>query len=123
MNKSKDKVSLIFVYNADSSPINQALDFFYRLFSPETYSCNLSKLTQDKLNVKSEWKLFLDKSKIKAKYYHRDMFAKKYPEIKSDYPIIFRQDNSSFKELISPAEINSYFSLKELMDAVSNKLK
>jgi hypothetical protein len=39
------KISLVFVYNADSGVFNTLSDIAHKIFSPETYACNLCALT------------------------------------------------------------------------------
>ena len=45
---------LIFIYNADSGLFNTVTDIAHKIFSPETYSCNLCALTHDYFTVRDE---------------------------------------------------------------------
>jgi len=49
------KTTIIFVYNADSGPINGLKDYFYKIIKPETYECNLCAVTFGNFLVKSIW--------------------------------------------------------------------
>ena len=89
---------IVFVYNANSNPFKQAFDFFKRTAYPQTYQCNLTKLTHDGLNMKQQFQSFLQNSPFKAQFYHRDMFNKKYPDYKTELPVVLLQ-----KEDISEA--------------------
>ena len=51
--------TLIFVYNANSSVFSQITDYVHKITSPQTYQCNLFKLTYDNLGMKKEWKTFI----------------------------------------------------------------
>ena len=75
MNKSDDKPSLVFVYNADSGLFNTLTDIAHKIFSPDTYSCNLCMITHDNLSMRSEWKDFIEKLDIELEFLHRDLEA------------------------------------------------
>jgi len=47
------KTTKIFVYNADSGPINGLKDYFHKIIKPETYECNLCAVTFGNFLVKS----------------------------------------------------------------------
>ena len=74
MNKSDDKTSLVFVYNADSGLFNTMTDIAHKIFSPDTYSCNLCMITHDNLSMRSEWKNFIEQLDIELAFLHRDEF-------------------------------------------------
>lgn len=113
---------LVFIFNADSNPFKQAFDFFKRKAYPQTYECNLTKLTHDGLNMKKEWQSFVQALPVKTKFYHRDMFKKKYSDYKTEFPIIFLAENNKFEKLISTEEINGLSSMQELMDLITNRI-
>jgi len=117
-----DKKILVFIFNADSSPFKQAFDFFKRLGYPQTYQCNLTKLTHDGLNMKKEWQSFVQTLPIKTKFYHRDMFKKKYSDYKTEFPVALLIENDKFKNFITAGEMGSFGSMQELMDAVTKKI-
>lgn len=119
MNKGK---RLVFIYNLESSPIEQALDMIYRITAPATFKCNLYKLTQEYFNMKYEWKNFIKEMPIDFKFYHRDMFKKKYPDFKSEYPIVLLENDGRFETFINPEEIIGITSLQELKDLIKQRL-
>jgi len=45
---------LIFVYNAESGTMNSAIDFAHKMLSPETYECNLCRITYGNFAMKKE---------------------------------------------------------------------
>lgn len=114
--------TLVFIYNADSNPFKQAFDFFKRSAYPQTYPCNLTKITHDKMNMKQKWQSFIQVFPVKVKFYHRDMFKKKYPDYKTEFPVALLEHDNKFEPFISVEEMNSFRSLEELMDSVTQKI-
>ena len=114
---------ILFVYNAKSSPFHQAFDFFKRTAYPQTYQCNLTKLTHDGLNMKQQFQSFVQNLPLKAQFYHHDMFKKKYPDYKTDLPVVLLQEDKVFKELISTQELNAFSTSDELMQTVLERLQ
>jgi len=114
--------TLVFIYNADSNPFKQAFDFFKRMGYPQTYPCNLTKITHDKMNMKQKWQSFIQVFPVKIKFYHRDMFKKKYPDYKTEFPIALLEKDGKFEEFMSVEEINGFASLEELIKTTSKKL-
>ncbi len=113
---------IVFVYNANSNPFKQAFDFFKRTAYPQTYQCNLTKLTHDGLNMKQQFQSFLQNSPFKAQFYHRDMFNKKYPDYKTELPVVLLQKEDTFEELISAEAMNAFTDCDELMKTVLDKV-
>lgn len=118
----KEKMKLIFVYNANSSPINQAIDFFYKIASPATYQCNLRKLTYDSFNEKQEWSDFIKSLSIESKFYHKDMFQKRFPSYSTNHPVVLLQINDNLQTFISSELLNGLTSLAELKKIVLEKV-
>ena len=50
--------TLLFVYNADSGPLNALLDFGHKIVSPGTYPCSLCRLTYGTFGMRREWREF-----------------------------------------------------------------
>lgn len=117
-----DQGQLIFIYNADSSPFHQALDFFSKLVAPQLYPCNLHKLTHDGLNMKKEWQEFVKTLPYASKFYHRDMFKKKCPVTTAAFPATLVERNGHQTVLITAEEITGLLSLDELKKLILVKL-
>jgi hypothetical protein len=119
-----DNKKLIFVYNADSGFFSTLTDFAHKIISPDTYSCNLCKITYGNTGVKKEWKDFIQSLSIKSEFLHKDEFIKKYPdENNQEFPCVFVLQNNKLKLLISAKEINSVDSLDSLISLTKNKLR
>ena len=50
------------------------------------------------------------------------MFKKKYPDYKTELPVVLLQKEDTFEELISAQEMNAFKDCDELMKAVLNKV-
>jgi len=78
------KTTIIFVYNADSGPINGLKDYFHKIIKPETYRCNLCAVTFGNFGMKNSWRKFINSLKNDVKFLHRDEFRKQFNLTLSD---------------------------------------
>ncbi len=121
----KDVVSnmkeLLFVYNADSSPIAQFTDLFIKLFAPKKYSCNLCLVTYGMLRMKRTWKVFVDQLPHDVRFLHRGEFRDRYGD-DSDLPAAFIVGNDELVPFITAREIDGVRSVGELIELVKQKL-
>jgi len=106
--------TLIFVYNADAGLFNTITDIAHKAFSPETYQCNLCKITHNLLSEKKEWTEFISSLKATCVFMHRNEFRSKYSSINAEYPAIFLQNEKAVSVIISASEINQCFSIEDL---------
>ena len=109
---------LIFVYNAESGFFNSVADSFHKTFSPETYSCNLCKLTYGNLNMKKQWKDFVNDLNLEVVFLHKDEFLKKYPKNSEKLPVLFIEENKILRVLVSSEEINFVNDLDGLINII-----
>jgi hypothetical protein len=63
------KPVLVFVYNADSGVFNTLSDIAHKIFSPETYACNLCALTHTNFGMRGEWKRLLKRLVCPSNFY------------------------------------------------------
>ena len=101
-----------FVYNAHSSLFNKLTDAAHKALSPDTYECNLCKLTYGLTSMKKEWKAFIQEYDVVFTY--KDAFGVK------EAPAVY-DDNKTL--VISTNAINACSSLHELQELVRNNLK
>jgi len=64
--------TLIFVYNADSGVFNLAADIARKIFSPQTFSCNLCAITHSTFGVRDEWRDYLKTLEVPFEFLHAD---------------------------------------------------
>jgi len=111
---------LVFVYNADSGMFNTLTDIAHKIFSPQTYECNLCAISHSYLNERSEWKEFIQDLGVECEFLHRDEFLKKYPSSEGTFPMIFEVVNDDLEVRISAEKINSCKSMEDLKVAIKS---
>tara|TARA_B100001250_G_scaffold262701_1_gene226359 strand:- start:79 stop:495 length:417 start_codon:yes stop_codon:yes gene_type:complete len=119
---NKNKISnqnLIFVYNAQSGGLNAVLDYVHKMVSPETYDCNLCKLTYNNFGQIKKWNNFLNSLNISANYFYKDHLIQIGLDSDVDLPAIFLNDKNL---LLGPREINRFKTLEELIEGIRIKI-
>lgn len=114
---------LLFVYNANSGIGNIVLDIAHKLFSPETYACNLCAITFDTFSENKTWKLFRERSDIDMSFFHIDEFELKHVHSKFEYPIILEQTNTNLHTFLSKEDINKLATIEDLITTIDTKFK
>lgn len=112
MNDEKPK--LIFVYNAKSGIFNLLSDAAHKIFSPQTYACNLCALTHSNFGMKREWKKFLETLDAPLEFLHADEFRREYRPGEIKLPAIFEVRSGKLDLLIDSETINRLRSVEEL---------
>lgn len=115
--------SILFIYNAKSRKLNALFDVGHKLFSPNTYKCNLCALTFDTFTENETWKAFRENSNINMRFLHIDEFEKKFPNQTFKYPIILLKKNGGLQEFLFPKEINQLKNIDELIAVIEDKFK
>ena len=80
----------VFVYAADSGPVNAALDWAHKLVSPTTYACDLCRITYGAFGRKQEWDKALERLPGTKEFYHEDEFQRAHPGKASQAPAVWR---------------------------------
>ena len=108
-------MKIIFVYNADSGFVSTLIDIGHKVISPDTYSCNLCKMTYGVIGEREEWKKYRESSKAEMEFLHKDEFENKYKK-KKEYPIILKiNESNEIEDLIGKDELNKMHSVSELI--------
>ncbi len=115
---------ILFVYNSDSSIYSVISDFANKIFSPETYECNLCLLTYGNLLMKRKWKDFVTSLPYQANFFLRDKFIEKFPQrIDDKFPAVYILYKSGIlNKIVSADDINSVNGLETLINLISNKM-
>ena len=113
---------LIFVYNANSGVFNVLTDIAHKIFSPETYACNLCALTHSNLGMRQKWKEFIESLEGSIKFFHADELKKRYAIEAISLPAIFIKEEDKIKIWIDSTALNSCKTLNELKQLITNKL-
>ena len=112
-------MKLIFVYNADSGMMNTLLDIGQKIINPDTYTCNLCKLTFDTFKENAKWKKFREENSHEMEYLHKDEFEEKY-KVQYEYPLVLKEEEEGIlKEAVSKALLESFETLNELIASIS----
>jgi hypothetical protein len=106
--------ALVFVYNADSGVFNTLADVAHKIFSPQTYACNLCALTHSTFGMRDEWKQFLDGLDRPLEFLHADELAARYGLSGVPLPAIFRREGESLKVLADADAVNACRTLDDL---------
>lgn len=109
---------LLFVYNADSGLFNTLGDIGHKIFSPETYNCNLCALSYGYLTEKKEWRSFIESLSMPCDFLHRDEFLKTYPGIDVSLPAVLLHDGDLPVPCLDASVINQCASIDELQQAI-----
>jgi hypothetical protein len=114
--------TLVFVYNAESGIFNTLSDVAHKIFSPETYACNLCALTHNTFGMRSEWKEFLSSLDASLEFLHADELRSRYGVTEPALPAILRKRGASLEELVDAVAINSCRTLDDLKRVITDRL-
>lgn len=116
-------MKLIFVYNSDGTFASLVKDTVHKLVSPDTYHCNLCRITYPGVTMQGDWRTFIQSLPHEIVFLHRDEFRKQYPNHKdSQLPVAFTESASGLSLLISHTEINKAKNVGELIETVKRFL-
>jgi len=114
---------IIFVYNADAGFFSTLSDFTHKIFSPETYQCNLCKITYGNFAMKSEWKEFLASLPQQKVFLHKNEFLEKYPQFKNIHlPAVFAHSKEGLRQIVTAYEINQQKEINDFKNLLIQKL-
>ena len=118
MSNQTDTKQLVFVYNADSGMFNTLTDIAHKVFSPQTYSCNLCAISHSYFSERDEWKDFISGLDAECEFLHRDEFEKKY-DLKGDaYPVVFEKKDNQLDVYLDANAINQCMSMEDLKEKI-----
>ena len=120
----QNKLTLVFVYNADSGFFNLLTDAAHKMLSPATYDCNLCALTHGHLGPKKQWREFLKTLDRPLEFLHADELKNKYGITGQKLPAIFTlTDGDKLAPLIDDESINRCESLEQLKKLIEESLR
>ena len=109
---------LVFVYNADSGMFNTLTDIAHKVFSPQTYSCNLCAISHSYFSERDEWKEFISSLDAECEFLHRDEFYEKYTITETELPAIFQNQDDNLSICLAPENINQCHSMEDLKSEI-----
>ncbi len=112
---------LVFVYNADSGLLHRAFDAAHKAVSPETYRCDLCKLTHGALREKERWRAFVVSLPWPVRFLHRDDAEREWPELDVAWPAVlfFRNDLPAPAILIDAEGFSELTDVEELIGVLA----
>lgn len=111
---ARARPALVFVYNADSGVFNTLADAAHKIFSPQTYRCNLCALTHSAAGMRKEWKRFLDGLDSPVEFLHADELKARYGVTGIPLPAIFQREGESLNVLFGADAINACRTMDDL---------
>lgn len=116
------KPTLVFIYNAESGLFHGLTDLAHKIFSPQTYQCNLCAITYSTLGMREEWKRFLDDLNFAYEFLHADELRERYGIREIALPAIMRKEGKDLQPWISADEINRCRTMDDLRALIESKL-
>ncbi|MEJ7711582.1 MAG: hypothetical protein WKF84_17380 [Pyrinomonadaceae bacterium] len=117
------KPTLVFVYNADSGLFNGLADIAHKIFSPQTYQCNLCAITHSTFGMRDQWKTFINNLEAPVEFLHADEWRKRYRVHDVPLPAIFTKSGEDLRVWITAAEINACRAPQELEKLIEERLE
>lgn len=115
---------LIFIYNADSGMFNTLSDMAHKLFSPQTYACDLCRITHGVFTEREEWRAFIESLPISCAFMHRDEFHRQYPDNRlDDLPALLLQHDEALHPFMDKEDIASCDSIGALSEQIMRRLE
>jgi hypothetical protein len=114
--------TLVFVYNAEGGLFNALSDMAHKIFSPETYQCNLCALTHGSFRMRRSWKQFLGSLEAKPEFLHADELREGYGLRDVPLPAIFQKRDGVLEPLIDSSKINACRTLDDLERLITESL-
>ena len=114
--------TLVFVYNADSGLFNALTDLAHKVFSPQTYQCNLCALTHSNLGMHKQWKRFIESLDREVEFLHADELKSRYAVKGLSLPVVFEKKGGKLETLIDTNSINACQNIEDLQQMIVSKM-
>ena len=118
--RAMETKSLVFVYNADSGMFNLLTDIAHKIFSPQTYACQLCSITHGNLKMHEEWRTFIRSLPIACDFMHRDEFLKVHANIAGGFPAVYLRSTGKLQLCVNAKEINQCENLPALKNLIQS---
>jgi len=115
--------ALVFVYNADGGVFNALADAAHKIFSPQTYRCNLCALTHTAVGMRGEWKRFLDGLDAETEFLHADELRARYGVEGVPLPAVFIRDGAGVEVLFGADSIDACGTLDDLKRLILSRVE
>ncbi|MCP4975462.1 MAG: GTPase [Maribacter sp.] len=119
------KQKFIFVNNADSGLRNMIIDGAHKIFSPNTYACNLCDITYGAFKENKIWKKFRQETSLEMEFLHKDEFKNQYASKfrhEFNYPIVLIVVNENLEIFVTTEELNNLKNAKDLIELLQQRI-
>jgi hypothetical protein len=116
---------LIFIYNAYSGTHHGVLDALHKLIKPNSYACNLCKVTYGVFSENSRWKKYRQASEVEMEFLHINEFQKRYASkfsYKYTFPIVLWEDEGEMGIFVPTDELERTQNVEDLIRLVEERL-
>jgi hypothetical protein len=116
--------ALAVVWNASQGWQQAVFDSLHKWISPQTYSCNLCRLTHGLTGPREAWKSFLETLDRPVLFYHKDEFenAGIQGDFSLEFPMILSFDRGNWEVVMDASVLDGIRSLEELLAELKNRL-
>jgi hypothetical protein len=111
-------MKLLFVYNADSGLFNSIAEAAHKIVSPQTYRCDLCRITYGWFRERADWRGFIDGLGIECEFLHRDQFRARYPGLEIALPAVLRVDAGPPEPCIDAAALAACVDIQGLIGQI-----
>ena len=119
-----NRAELLVVYNADRGFFNTVFSSIHKTLSPETYTCELCRLSYGMTGMIGAWKTYLEYLPLSVRSFHRDQFRDAFPNLRETRlpAILSRGADGRCRELLGADAINSAGNLTTLINLLDEAL-
>ena len=116
--------TLVFVYNADAGLGSRLLDSAHKLVSPQTYACNLCKLSHGLMGERTAWRRFIERLPYPAEFLHRDQAEQRFGDTLEPmtWPAILYHDDHGTRVWLDAETLNTLDTPEALMQRIERHL-
>ena len=117
--------TLVVVWNADHGWQHALFDGLHKWLRPQTYPCDLCRLTYGLIRPKRSWTEFVEACGRPVHFIYRDQYGAVMvdgPE-EPDFPMALERRDGSWKVLLSAREIQKIGTLEELIHILEEALR
>lgn len=121
----EDDGTVVFVYNADTGWRQAFWDTLHKYMRPDTYGCNLCRLTHGPIGPRESWRAFLQEVDRPVRFLHRDEYRQLQAEKDLEavaLPAVLLVGAGHLHTLLPAQELNTVSRLEDLVAVLCERL-
>ena len=118
-------VEVCFIYNARKGWFYGVSDVLHKWWSPETYACDLCRLTHGVTRMRKELRSFLTRTGYRVIFFHLNDLPDSLAgslNVAGGAPAVLLRFNGEWKTLIAPAELKEQKGVHELLQLLQERM-